>query len=411
MPFKEFHFHPTISSGIKAMGYVMPTPIQREAIPHALLGKDVLGLAQTGTGKTAAFALPILERLLAGPKGRVRALVLAPTRELAEQIHVAFKGLGRGTHLRSAPVYGGVKMGGQLTALKGKAEIVVACPGRLLDHVGRRTADLSGVEVLVIDEADRMLDMGFLPDIRRILQKLPSERQTMFFSATMPDTIAALARECLRDPVTVSIDHLVPLTTVAHAVYPVGEHRKAALVLELVRRIQGGSILVFTRTKMGAQRLSSRLRASGESCAEMQGDLSQNERTEALEGFRRGTYRVLVATDIAARGLDISDITHVINYDMPDTVDAYTHRIGRTGRVAKTGDAFTLVTGKDEAMIREIERFMGRLIERRKIDGFDYGATIDTHERPRRAQATAPAPAVLPPKTSGWSQRRWRFKR
>ncbi|MCX5787879.1 MAG: DEAD/DEAH box helicase [Elusimicrobia bacterium] len=411
MPFTEFHFHPSISSGIKAMGYVMPTPIQREAIPHALLGKDVLGLAQTGTGKTAAFALPILERLLAGPKGRVRALVLAPTRELAEQIHVAFKGLGRGTHLRSAPVYGGVKMGGQLTALKGKAEIVVACPGRLLDHVGRRTADLSGVEVLVIDEADRMLDMGFLPDIRRILQKLPAERQTMFFSATMPDTIATLARECLRDPVTVSIDHLVPLTTVAHAVYPVGEHRKAALALELVRRIQGGSILVFTRTKMGAQRLSSRLRSSGETCAEMQGDLSQNERTEALEGFRRGTYRVLVATDIAARGLDISDITHVINYDMPDTVDAYTHRIGRTGRVAKTGDAFTLVTGKDEAMIREIERFMGRLIERRKIDGFDYGATIDAHERPRRAQATAPAPAVLPPKSSGWSQRRWRFKR
>ena len=410
MRFEDFEFDPTISKGLQAMGYQTPTPIQREAIPHALAGKDVLGLAQTGTGKTAAFALPILQRLLSGPKGRVRALVLAPTRELAEQIHLAFKALGSATHLRSATVYGGVRMGAQTHALKGRAEIVVACPGRLLDHLGRRTADLSLIEVLVLDEADRMLDMGFLPDIRRILQRLPPGRQTMFFSATMPEGIAGLVRECLRDPVTVSIDHKVPLTTVAHAVYPVRDYRKAALLVELVSRIKGGSVLVFTRTKQGAQRLSSRLRAAGESCAEMQGDLSQDQRHEALEGFRRGTYRILVATDIAARGLDISDISHVINYDMPDTVDAYTHRIGRTGRLEKTGDAFTLVTGQDEAMIREVERFMGRLIERRTLNDFDYG-TSASHEHPRHAPSAAAGPALLPPKRSGWSQRRWRFKR
>ncbi len=409
MTFRDFPFDPSIQSGLRRVGFETPTPIQGEAIGPALEGRNVLGLAQTGTGKTAAFALPILQRLLRGPKGRVRALVLAPTRELAEQIHEAFRDLGRDTQLRSASVYGGVGMLEQRKAFAGRSEIVVACPGRLLDHMGRRQADLSSIEILVLDEADRMLDMGFLPDIRRILARLPAGRQTLMFSATMPAPIAGLVREWMRDPVTIEVAHTVPLTTVAHAVYPVRDHRKSALLLALLDRIEGGSILVFTRTKHGAHRLAARVAAAGHSSAQLQGNLSQGQRRQALEGFRSGRYRVLVATDIAARGLDISDISHVINYDMPDTVEAYVHRIGRTGRAAKTGDAFTLVAGQDEPMIRRIERSMGRLIERRTVEGFDYGAPIAQGHS--RVPAPAPSPlvrAVLPPRSARWPQRRLR---
>ena len=389
MGFGRFHFHPGIVSGLAEMGYAIATPIQREAIPHALARRDVLGLAQTGTGKTAAFALPILQRLMGGPRGRVRAVVIAPTRELAEQIRGSFHDLGRHTGLRSVSVYGGVGMQPQISALRGRSEIVVACPGRLLDHLGQGTADLSAVEVLVLDEADQMFDMGFLPSIRRILARLPKARQTLLFSATMPDEIRSLVGECLRDPVTVSIDHAVPLTTVSHALYPVREHLKTELLLELIRRAGAGSVLVFTRTKHRAKRLGGRIQGAGYAAASLQGNLSQNRRRQALEGFRDGSHQILVATDIAARGIDISEISHVINFDVPSTPELYTHRIGRTGRAAKTGDAFTLVTDADAAMIRAIEKLLGKRLESRRLPGFGYDRapepgphSLASHHRP-----------------------------
>ena len=372
MDFDRFQLHPTINSGLKALGFTVPTPIQQQAIPHGLNGKDILGLAQTGTGKTAAFALPILQRLASGPRNKVRALVVAPTRELAEQIHESFRSLGRDTGLRSATVYGGVGMNPQVAALRGKAEIIVACPGRLLDHLNQNTANLSGVEILVLDEADQMMDMGFLPSIRQLLKRVPAQRQTMLFSATMPDQIRHLTRECLRDPVTIQIDHQVPLATVTHALYPVAEHLKTDLLLELLRLAGAGSILVFTRTKHRAKKLDKKLQDAGYKAASLQGNLSQNRRKEALDGFRDGSYQVLVATDIAARGIDVSQISHVINYDVPMTAEAYTHRIGRTGRAAKTGDAFTLVTVHDAPLIRQIERLMNQKLPTAKLQHFDY---------------------------------------
>ncbi len=372
MEFQNFNFNPRVAAGVKSAGYVKPTPIQTEAIPKALQGHDVMGLAQTGTGKTAAFVLPILERLIEGPRGRVRALIVAPTRELAEQIHVEIGRLGRQTSLRSASIYGGVGIQPQIQKLRAGTEIVVACPGRLLDHISQRTVDLSHVEVLVLDEADRMFDMGFLPDIKKIIRHLPQKRQTMLFSATMPDDIRRLANEVLHAPVTVQVGHSAPANTVTHALYPVGQHLKTALLLELLRHTDTESVLIFTRTKHRAKRLGQQIEKAGYRAASLQGNLSQNKRQEALDGFRKGSYQILVATDIAARGIDVSTISHVINYDMPDTSDAYTHRIGRTGRAAKTGDAFTFVTSEDEPLVRSIERVLGEKIERRTLDGFDY---------------------------------------
>jgi len=370
--FELFKFHPTIAAGIKALGYAAPTPIQAQAIPPVLEGRDVMGLAQTGTGKTAAFALPILERLLQGPRGRVRALIIAPTRELAEQIHVAFVALGRDTRLRSATVYGGVGLNPQIQKLRSGVEIVVACPGRLLDHINQKTIDLSHLDVLVLDEADRMFDMGFLPDIRRIIRHVPAKRQTLMFSATMADDIRKLAHEVLHDPVTVQVGHSAPANTVSHALYPVEQHLKTALLMELLKHTDTESILIFTRTKHRAKRIGQQLEKAGYKAASLQGNLSQNKRQAALDGFRDGSYQILVATDIAARGIDVSSISHVINYDIPDTTDAYTHRIGRTGRAAKTGDAFTFVTREDEPLVRSIERVLGAKIERRMVKDFDY---------------------------------------
>ncbi|MDA8240812.1 MAG: DEAD/DEAH box helicase [Nitrospiraceae bacterium] len=372
MEFHTFNFHPRVLAGVKSAGYVTPTPIQAEAIPQVLQGRDLMGLAQTGTGKTAAFVLPILERLIAGPRGHVRALVVAPTRELAEQIHVEIGRLGRQTNLRSAAIYGGVSIQPQIQKLRSGTEIIVACPGRLLDHINQRTIDLSGAEVLVLDEADRMFDMGFLPDVRRIIRHLPAKRQTLLFSATMPDDIRRLAHEVLQAPVTVQVSHSAPASTVAHALYPVGQHLKTALLMELLRHTDTESVLIFTRTKHRAKRVGQQLEKAGHRAASLQGNLSQNRRQEALDGFRRGSYQILVATDIAARGIDVSSISHVINYDMPDTSDAYTHRIGRTGRAAKTGDAFTFVTPEDEPLVRSIERVLGQKVERRILSGFDY---------------------------------------
>ena len=385
-------------------------------------GRDVLGLAQTGTGKTAAFALPILHRLSAGPRGLVRALIVAPTRELAEQIKESFDDLGRGTGIRAATVYGGVSMHPQIQHLHGRCEIVVACPGRLIDHMKQGHFKPAGVEVLVLDEADQMFDMGFLPSIRTILAKLPKQRQTLLFSATMPDALRGLAHECLSNPVTVQVDHNVALTTVTHALYPVVEHLKTPLLLALLEKIDSESVLVFTRTKHRAKRIADKVKDAGHSSTSLQGNLSQNKRKAALDSFREGKVHVLVATDIAARGIDVSQISHVINYDITDTPEAYVHRIGRTGRAAKTGDAYTLVTSADDGMIRTIERKLGKVIERRTLEGFDYrSAPTSTHGQhhtgPRapqsisahNARAAAHPPKPGAPGKSGrpfWRKRR-----
>ncbi|MDH4028546.1 MAG: DEAD/DEAH box helicase, partial [Nitrospirota bacterium] len=360
------------SAGITAAGFVTPTPIQEQAIPPALKGQDVMGLAQTGTGKTAAFVLPILEHLLKGPRGRIRVLILAPTRELAEQIHEATGSLGQQTSLKGLTVYGGVGINQQIQKLRKGVEIVVACPGRLLDHINQRTINLSDVEILVLDEADRMLDMGFLPDIKKIIKHIPGRKQTLLFSATMPEEIRRLTNEILKNPVTVKVNHTAPASTVAHALYPVDQHLKTTLLLKLLHHTDTESVLVFTRTKHRAKRLGEQLEKAGYRAASLQGNLSQNRRQAALDGFRNGSYQILVATDIAARGIDVSCISHVINYDMPDTTDAYTHRIGRTGRAAKTGDAFTFITHEDLAMVQSIERILGEKIERRTLEDFDY---------------------------------------
>jgi ATP-dependent RNA helicase RhlE len=372
MDFTGFNFHPRVAAGVKAAGYITPTPIQAQAIPPVMEGRDVMGLAQTGTGKTAAFMLPILHRLMDTPRDRVRALVIAPTRELAEQINETVTVLGRQTRIRSVTIYGGVNINPQIQKLKTGVEIAVACPGRLLDHINQGTVDLTRLEVLVLDEADQMFDMGFLPDIRRILKHLPARRQTLLFSATMPPDIRTLAHDILHNPVTVQVGNTAPPVTVTHALYPVEQHLKTPLLLELLHHTDTESVLIFTRTKHRAKRLGEQLAKAGYTATSLQGNLSQNRRQAALDGFRNGTFQILVATDIAARGIDVSQVSHVINYDIPDTAEAYVHRIGRTGRAARSGDAFTLVTGDDGAMVRTIERTLGTALERRTVTGFDY---------------------------------------
>jgi ATP-dependent RNA helicase RhlE len=372
MEFTTFDLDSTVMAGVSTAGFVTPTPIQTKAIPHALKGRDIMGLAQTGTGKTAAFVLPILNRLIQARSRRIRALIIAPTRELAEQIREAVRSLGKKTGLRSVSIYGGVNIKPQIQKIRSGVNIVVACPGRLLDHIDQGTIKLSDLEVLVLDEADRMLDMGFLQDIRKIIKHIPSKRQTMLFSATMPDDIRRLANDVLKDPVTIQIDHKKPLNTVAHALYPVHQHLKTGLLSALLKDIDSDSVLVFTRTKHRAKRVGLMLQKGGYSAASLQGNLSQARRQEALDGFRDGRYQILVATDIAARGIDVSCISHVINYDIPDTADAYTHRIGRTGRAAKNGDAFTFITDDDKDMVLSIERVLNENVERRTLEGFDY---------------------------------------
>jgi len=374
MNFESFHLHPQIESGIRALRYTMPTSIQVQTIPAILQGRDLIGLAQTGTGKTAAFALPLLQRLLARSQKHVRALILAPTRELAEQIHEAVGQLGRYTPLRCVAVYGGVNQNPQIRKLREGAEIVVACPGRLIDLLNQGAVSLSRLELLVLDEADRMFDMGFLPDIRRIMNRIPTKRQTLLFSATMPEDIRNLAKDILRDPVTVQVGESVPVATVSHAVYPVEQHLKTALLVKLLHQTDTKSVLIFTRTKHRATRLSRQMMQAGFAATSLQGNLTQQNRQKALGGFRNGTYRILVATDIAARGIDVTCISHVINYDAPDTMDAYTHRIGRTGRAARTGDAFTFMTPKDRSLVWDIENLLGEKMERRTLEGFDYSA-------------------------------------
>ncbi len=387
MSFDTFKLAPSIMAGVRDLGYRVPTPIQEQAIPSILEGRDLIGLAQTGTGKTAAFALPVLQRLLKRPRGRVIALVISPTRELADQTCEAFNQLGRATGLRSIAIYGGVGITPQVKKLRDGAEIVVACPGRLLDHLRQGAANLKNLEVLVIDEADRMFDMGFLPDIRKILGMVPTERQTLLFAATMPDDVRDLATSILRDPVTVKVGETAPAATVSHAIYTVDQRLKTPLLMKLLDAPEMKSVLVFTRTKARATRLAAHMKKAGQFVTLLQGDLPQNKRQEALTGFRTGKYRVLVATDIAARGIDVSSISHVVNFDMPDTVEAYTHRIGRTGRAAMTGDAYTFVTGEDRAFVWSIENALGEKIEKRILEDFDYSVPPESREerRPERS--------------------------
>jgi len=392
MDFTNFGLHSQLLPLISAAGYSNPTPIQEQAIPHVLAGRDVLGLAQTGTGKTAAFVLPILHRLEAGPRRQVRCLVIAPTRELAAQIEGVFEQFAGPFGLRSCAVYGGVGSKPQLDHFRRGTEIIVACPGRLLDHLQQKSVDLSHVETLVLDEADHMFDMGFLPNIRRIISYLPRQRQTMLFSATMPSEIRHLAMEVLHNPETVEIGHAAPVDTVTHALYPVAQHLKPQLLFHILDDLKSDSVIVFTRTKFRAKRLSEQLVKRGMRAAQLQGNMSQNKRQDSLDGFRKGDYHILVATDIAARGIDVSCVSHVINFDIPDTVDAYTHRIGRTGRALQTGQAFTLVTEEDRGEIAAIERLLGYRIKRQLMPGFDY------NEAPSQQHREAFSRPPLPPR-------------
>jgi ATP-dependent RNA helicase RhlE len=374
MSFNTFDLHPDLLRGVAALGFETPTPIQRDAIPPGLAGRDVLACAMTGSGKTAGFLLPILQRLLGRPRGTTRALILAPTRELAAQIDEHRQELGRHTRLTGAAIFGGVGYGPQEQALRRGVDIIVATPGRLLDHFGQPHGRLAGLEVLVLDETDRMLDMGFLPDIRRILERLPARRQTLCFSATIPPPIVALAREILHDPVRIAVERpAAPATGITHTAYPVSSELKSRLLLALLRRPDTRSVLAFTRTKHRANRLAEFLGRNGVRVERIHGNRSQTQRTQALAGFKGGRFQVLVATDIAARGIDIDALSHVVNFDVPALPEDYIHRVGRTARAEARGDALTLVAPGEEADLRTIERAIGTRLSRVTLPDFDYG--------------------------------------
>jgi ATP-dependent RNA helicase RhlE len=374
--FNQFGLHTDLLKALNELEFQKPTPIQQDAIPHAMKGSDLLACAMTGSGKTAAFLLPILERLRAKPRAGTRVLIITPTRELAAQIVEHFASLAKFTKLRAAAVYGGVGMKPQYDALRRGVDVVVATPGRLLDHMRQGNTDFSKLEVLVLDEADRMLDMGFLPDIRRVLENLPKAgRQTLFFSATMPPPIVELSRDILRQPIMLNIKRQsTPANGITQALYPVNGGLKAELLIALLRRNEIGNAIVFTRTKHRADRLAKKLAQAGIEVNRIHGNRSQAQRTDALAGFKDGKFRVLVATDIVARGIDVTLLDHVINFDVPHTPDDYIHRIGRTARAEATGDAFTLVSHEEEKEIRDIERVLGKKLERRKVKDFDYNA-------------------------------------
>ena len=373
MPFAAFKLHPDLLRGTKELGFTRATPIQEQAIPPALEGRDLLACAMTGSGKTAAFLLPVLHRLMGKPRGTTRALVITPTRELAAQIEEHLKQLAVHTPLSGAAVFGGVGMGPQEHAFRSGVDVIIATPGRLLDHFKQPYAKLSGLEVLVLDEADRMLDMGFLPDIKRVLKHLPAKRQTLFFSATMPAPIQALTRELLHNPATINLERKsTPAIGIRQAVYAVREELKPALFVELMRRGDIGNVIVFTRTKHRANRLADYLVTEGIPNAKIHGNRSQAQRTEALEGFKSGRYRCLVATDIVARGIDVEQLEHVVNFDVPHLPEDYIHRVGRTARADATGDAFTFVSPEEEGDLSAIERSISKRLPRVVVSGFDY---------------------------------------
>jgi ATP-dependent RNA helicase RhlE len=374
--FTELGLNAEVLSAVQDAGYVSPTPIQREAIPLALQGRDLIGLAQTGTGKTAAFTLPIINQLLHGPH-RVRALILTPTRELCVQVEASFRKYGKHSGLKVVAIYGGVALEPQTKTLRKGVDVVVATPGRLLDHLERQNVVFDDLEVLVLDEADRMLDMGFAPQINRVVSEIPAYRQTLLFSATMPPEVEALARKYLRKPQVVQVGRRsMAASTIAHAVYPVPRARKTELLIDLLKKENMESVLIFTRTKHGADKVVRDLVHGGVQATAMHGDKSQGERTRALEDFKRGVIRVLVATDVAQRGLDINGISHVINFDVPQEPEDYVHRIGRTGRAEASGDAYTFMAPDEIAMVRTIERVIGQEIPRISIPGFDFGTAV-----------------------------------
>lgn len=391
--FDRFPLCPSLRRGLASLNYREPTPIQAGTLPAGLAGRDVLGLAQTGTGKTAAFALPLLEKLNT-ERGRLpRALVLAPTRELAAQIDAEMSAIGRFTGLKTATIFGGVSAFSQIRALRARPDILVACPGRLLDLMQQGEVRLSAIEVLVLDEADHMFDLGFLPNIRRILAALPARRQNLLFSATMPDEVRRLTADLLNDPETIELAIAKPAETIEHALYPVASERKVDLLQHLLKGDDFASAIVFLRTKHRAKRLAEQLSRLGHQATALHGNLSQPQRDRAMQGFRAGRFNVLVATDIAARGLDIAHVSHVINFDVPNTADAYTHRIGRTGRAERHGKAFTFVGNEDRGAVRDIERKLGQAIPRRRIDGL---AALDPTFVDEREHNGAPHPRTAP---------------
>jgi superfamily II DNA/RNA helicase len=381
--FEHFGLHHSLDRGIRALGFTSARKIQLEAIPAGIAGRDVLGLAQTGTGKTAAFALPLLNRLLASRRPGPRALVLAPTRELAAQIASQMQTLARFTRLKGTTVYGGVSMRMQATALRRRPEIVVGCPGRVLDMLQQGVLKLDQIETLVLDEADHMFDMGFLPGIRKILAALPADRQNLLFSATMPREVRRLADDLLRKPHVVELADSAPAATIDHALYLVNEQRKSALLEHVLKSDECHSAIVFIRTKQRAKRLAAYLSSVGHKAVSLQGNLSQAQRDRAMSGFRARRYEVLVATDVAARGIDVQNISHVINFDVPNTPEAYTHRIGRTGRSETAGVARTFVTSNDGGWVRATERMIGSSIPRRQVEGFAVEANDTREENPR----------------------------
>ena len=398
LSFADLDLAPEVLQAVRDAGYTHPTPIQQQAIPLALAGRDLIGLAQTGTGKTAGFTLPIVHNLISAPitdaKGepahRVRVLILTPTRELAAQVEESFRKYGKYTQLRVVPIFGGVGIEPQSKALRRGVDVVVATPGRLLDHMERQNVSFDDLEVLVLDEADRMLDMGFAPQLNRIVSEIPPYRQTLLFSATMPPEVEALARTYLRKPVVVQIGRRSEaVSTVTHAVYPVPRERKTKLLVELLKQSDMDSVLIFTRTKHGADRVVRHLEDAGIAATAMHADKSQGERTRALEDFKSGKIRVLVATDIAQRGLDVSGISHVINYDVPQQPEDYVHRIGRTGRAAATGDAYTFMSTDEIAMVRTIERMIGQQIPRISVPGYDFGTTSESESNGSEAEPVA----------------------
>ncbi len=421
MPFKTLGLHPPLVRAVKELGYAEPTPVQAGAVPPALAGRDVLATAQTGTGKTAAFLLPLLHRLIDLPRGSTRALVLSPTRELAEQTEAACRDLARHTDVRSALVVGGHPIAPQEKALRAGPDVVVATPGRLLDLLRRGTARLDRVTALVLDEADRMLDMGFLPDVKRIVARLPARGQTLLFSATLPPVIARLAGEILKNPAAVQIGRRSTAAVgITQAAYPVPQHLKTALLRHLLRETEMPSVLVFTRTKHGARKLARVVAADGFSVAELHSNRSPAQRTRAMDGFRRGEFQVLVATNVAARGLDVDHITHVVSTDVPDVPEDYVHRIGRTGRAGAEGDAFVLVSPEEEPSLARIERQVGHRLPRVTLPDFDYrqpppggpAAGTGTGRRPARPTGTGRPPAAEgPPESSGGGRATGRGRR
>ena len=421
MSFTEFQLHDSLLRAIADQGFTAPTPIQSSALPPALAGRDVLACAMTGSGKTAAFVLPLLQRLGATPnRGATRALILTPTRELASQVEEHLRALGRYTRVRSATVMGGVKPAPQKRALQAGVDVVVATPGRLLDHLSHGVASFSALEVLVLDEADRMLDMGFLPDVRRILARMPRRRQTMLFSATLPKPIVALSREVLTDPARLDVERpAAPATGVAQQVLPVPEKLKPMLLLEMLHRGELETALVFTRTKHRANRLAAYLERAGIACDRIHGNRSQRQREAALGGFKNGRLRVLVATDIASRGIDVEALPHVVNFDVPGEPDAYIHRVGRTARAGAAGDALTFASPAEGAQLAAIERAVGQQLERRTLQGFDYnaqpggrfevpvGERLANHRR-QRARQRSQSRAKAQPQSGHQSKRRGR---